>query len=178
MKKNRSRIKIITILSIIVSIISLGYSYSVYNSNNESSGIATIVENVYDIKIENINSEKTSNEDIAFKEKPVSTYNEVFFSITNLSYENSISYKFDITNSGNIDILIDNIELEGIEEYKDNISFSIDNINKGDIIKGEEQKKNNTFTLSYNNPIYDKNKNLIAIDLNDLKLKISFKQNK
>ena len=175
MNNSKTRIKIITILSMIVAVFSLGIGYSAYNINNEESGIATVIKDIYDIKIDNINSELTSNENITFKEKPVSTYNEVFFSVANLIHENNISYKFDIINSGNIDIEIENIELKGIDNYKDNITFKIDNLKIGDIIKGEEQVKDNTFTLTYTNPIYDKYNNLMVVDLDNLKLIITFK---
>ena len=174
MKNGRSRIKIITFLSLIIALISLGIGYMAYSMNNEVSGTSTIVESVYDIKMDNINSASTSKEDIVYKTKPFVVGNEVTFGIGNFSHEGNVSFKFDIYNNGNVDAIIKSIELIGIDNYSKNIEYSLSNIKVGDVIKGESKIVDNTFKLNYKNPIYDKRNNLISVDLDEVVLKINF----
>lgn len=171
---SKRKIKVITILSVFVAILSLGIGYSSMVTNEKESGVSTRIENIYDIKLDNINEAIASKEEIEYSVKPVIVGNEIDFSLKNFIYDNSISFKFDIINNGNVDVEIKNIELEGIEAYANNLEYSMSNIQVGDIIKGNANIKDNTFVLKYKDPIYDKYNNLINIDLDKLVLKIEF----
>jgi len=171
---SKRKIKVITILSVLVAILSLGIGYSSMVINDKESGISTQVENVYDIKLDNVNNAITSKEEIVYSVEPVIVGNEIDFSIKNFVFDNSVSFKFDIINNGNVDVKIKSIQLEGIEAFANNLEYSMSNIQVGDIIKGKASIKDNTFILKYKDPIYDKYNNLINIDLDKLVLKIEF----
>ena len=81
MKNTKNKIKIITIMAFLVAILSIGVGYSSYNTTNEISGKATIIENLCDIKIDNIKDVNTSLETITFKDTPSIISNTIIISI-------------------------------------------------------------------------------------------------
>ena len=56
MKDTKNRIKVITVLAFLIALLSVGIGYSSYNTTIEVSGKAIAIENVYDIRLDNINS--------------------------------------------------------------------------------------------------------------------------
>ncbi len=173
MKNSKTRIKYITILAAIISILSLGIGYSSYNT---TSGTSQIVEKVYEIKLSNIHDIKTSNEAILFKQEPIITNNDISFSITSLIPNNNISFKFDIENKGNVKTRIKDIKIKGLEKYDGYLTYRLSNIKKGDILKGETKIKDNEFILEYNKEVSDEYGNPLNINLDNITLTIELKQ--
>ena len=68
MKDTKNRIKVITVLAFLIALLSVGIGYSSYNTTIEVSGKAIAIENVYDIRLDNINSVNTSLNTTIFKE--------------------------------------------------------------------------------------------------------------
>ena len=176
MKNTKNKIKIITIMAFLVAILSIGVGYSSYNTTNEISGKATIIENLCDIKIDNIKDVNTSLETITFKDTPSIISNTINFSITSMVPNNNISFKFDLYNEGILPVKIKNITLKGIDKYQEYLEYSISNIAINDVIKGETKLLDNTFTLNYKEVLKDEYGNPLNINLDNLSLVIDFEQ--
>ena len=153
MKDTKNRIKVITVLAFLIALLSVGIGYSSYNTTIEVSGKAIAIENVYDIRLDNINSVNTS-----------------------LTPNNSVTFKFDLYNESLIPTKIKNITLKGIEKYNDNLVYNISNLNIGDVIKGESKILDNTFTLSYKEAYKDEFGNPLNLNLENLSLIIEFEE--
>ena len=176
MKDTKNRIKVITVLAFLIALLSVGIGYSSYNTTIEVSGKAIAIENVYDIRLDNINSVNTSLNTTVFKEEPRIIGNSINFAITSLTPNNSVTFKFDLYNESLIPTKIKNITLKGIEKYNDNLVYNISNLNIGDIIKGESKILDNTFTLSYKEAYKDEFGNPLNLNLENLSLIIEFEE--
>ena len=176
MKNTKNKIKIITIMAFLIAIISIGVGYSSYNTSAEISGKATAVDNTYSIKIDNIKEISTSIDTTIYKEEPSIIGNSINFSITSISPNNSISFKFDLYNEGILPVKIKSINLKGIELYQNNLEYRISNIKTGDIIKGESKILDNTFVLEYKEQFKDEYGNPLNLNLDNISLIIDFEQ--
>ena len=176
MKNTKGRIKIITIMAFLVALLSVGIGYSSYNTTIEVSGKAIAIENVYNIRLDNINNAKTSLNNILFREEPSIIGNSINFAITSISPDGSVSFNFDLYNDGLIPTKIKNITLKGIENYQNNIEYNVSNIAIGDVIKGETKVLDNTFTLKYKEAQRDEYNNPLNLNLDNLSLIIEFEQ--
>ena len=176
MKNNKNRIRYITILAAVIAILSLGIGYSSYSTTNDASGTSEILKSKYDIKLDNIHSKKTSNKDITYKLAPTITGNEISFSVSNLIYNNNVSFKFDIKNEGTVKVKVKSIKVTGLDKYEKSLTYELSNIKVGDVIKSDSVIKDNEFILKYKQAILDEQGQNMNLELDNIVLAIEFEK--
>ena len=103
-----------------------------YNKGSYSANI--IIEKKWDVQASNV-SDVIYSQTTILDSDPVIADNIISLKATFSEIEDYVQFFFDIENKGNIDAIVKNIKVEGID--KDKVQVSIVGLEKNDIINGE-----------------------------------------
>lgn len=185
MSQNR-KVSIIILLAVAFSFTSLGISYGALNTINSEDGVATVQEKYTDVKLEGLKNIEV-NDKAKFNLEPEIDATKLTFGIS-LSDKNAYgSCSFNVVNKGNIAAMVKEINIKGLEEYSDYITYNIDGIKVGDIIEAKTDPIMVNVSVNYNVPkltvingfyneigIYEEETVTDTIDLENVELEIIF----
>ena len=158
---------LIAITAFIGGTVFISNSYSVDMESKE-----TVVQEKWDVKIDKLSNLATLDEDIQVAKNPV--YDEdtgmIDFAIVFNRVNTSASFSFDVVNNGNLDGVVKSIQIEGIEEYKDNVVINVDGLKVEDKIKAGEKKENVFVTIKYMKDYFNEETGINYVDLSDVKV--------
>lgn len=145
---------LLTTLTIIVTIISLVSCFGVLGISNSVQGISIQKQDLWKVNIENLTDLAMDEGAIEVIKSPCFEKFRINYGIKLKSAPSIAQFEFIIKNDGNIDAIVSDIKVNGIEQYKNNIDVSFTDLNIGDVIKHD------TFILvkvvtSYNTQLYD-----------------------
>lgn len=126
---------LITTLAVICSVISLVSCFGVLGISNSIQGVSIEEKENWNVIIDEVT-------DIVMDEGSIEVIKEPSFNNYKVSYgirlnkaESVAQFAFTIKNEGNVDAMVKNIKISGIDSYKDNLSISLSEIKVGDTIK-------------------------------------------
>lgn len=172
--RNSKRTRNLCILAVLIAVFAFAggtvfitNSYSANMENNEA-----VAKEKWDVSIDNLSNLATVDEDIQIVKNP--TYDEstgmIDFAIVFKQVNTSASFSFDIVNKGNVDGVVKSIQIEGIEDYKDNVLINIDGLKVEDKVKAGQKIENVFVTVKYNKNYFNEETEIDFVDLSNVKV--------
>ena len=158
---------LIAIVAFVGGTVFISNSYSVDMEENKTTEVEK-----WDIRVDNLSNLATVDEDIQVAKNP--SYDEttgmIDFAIVFNRVNTSASFSFDLVNKGNVDGVVKSIQIEGIEDYKDNVVINVDGLKVEDEIKAGEKLENIFVTVKYNKDYYNEETGINYVDLSNVKV--------
>lgn len=168
------KVKIIAILAFVVACLSLGIGYSSLSTTLDINGTAKVVEKKWDVKLDNIHALNFTEENtIVIKEPVIAEGNKVNFAVNLNQPTAMISFYIDIINSGDFDSVVTDVGFEGLTNFSNNVTYSVEGIKKDDKVLAGESIKDIKVILSYSNPLIGIDGLNQALALNDVNFYIN-----
>lgn len=168
------KISLFIVLGLIVGIMSLGSSLAALRISYSSSEVAKIKEDSFIIELISPTRIYMDEDTGSVIKNPIITSNEIGYGLELKKINSGAQFQFDISNKGDLPGRVVNINIYGIEEYKDYIDINIEGINVGDVVESDKVIKKVNVRTTYFNPLYDESGLIKTIKLEDLKIEIEF----
>lgn len=144
----------ITTLTIIITIISLVSCFGVLGISNSVQGVSIKKQEVWEVNIDKITNLAMDEGAIEVINCPNFEKFKINYGIKLKSAPSVAQFEFMIKNDGNIDAIVSNIQVKGLEQYANNVTVTFTNLNVGDEIKHDTFVQVKVIT-SYNTQVYD-----------------------
>lgn len=185
MSQNR-RVKIIIVLALLFSSLSLGISYGSLNIINKENGVATVLDKHFDVQLEGLKNIKVTEKSM-FSVEPEIKSNKLDFGISLTDKDEVGKCSFNIVNKGNIAAIVKEIRIKGLDDYKNNVVYNVEGIKIGDVVNVKSDPIMVNVSVKYIDPIvvenggyyneygaYEKVYETKAINLDNVELEIIF----
>ena len=144
----------ITTLTIIITIISLVSCFGVLGISNSVQGISIKKQDIWEINIDKMTNLAMDEGAIEVIKCPCFEKFKINYGIKLKNAPSVAQFEFMIKNDGNIDAVVSDIQIKGLEQYANNVSVTFNNLKIGDEIKHDTFVQVKAIT-TYNTQVYD-----------------------
>lgn len=165
-----------TILIFIVFIIAISsLIISIYSARktDDNIGVATLNVTKFSCELSDIRDFNNSINTSIFSKEPRIDNNSVVYGVSLLEVGAHSQFYFTLSNNGTEDVIIDSINITGLEGYQDNVVVTVQELNAGDVIL-PGSKINVKVTTDYKKKYTSEESD--DINLNNIKIVINYKE--
>ena len=164
----------ITTLAIIITIISVVSCFGVLGVTNSVQGISVQDKKEWKVAITDISKVAMDQGAIEVLREPSFDKFKINYALKMINIGHS-QFEFTIKNDGNIDAIVNDIKINGIENYLNNVSVELTEIKKGDVIKANSIVQVKVFT-DYKLQLLDEVMIPQLINLDNIEIDIDLKK--
>ena len=164
----------ITTLAIIITIISVVSCFGVLGVTNSVQGISIQEKKEWKVAIIDISKVVMDQGTIEVLREPSFDKYKINYGLKMINIGHS-QFEFTIKNDGNIDAIVNDIKISGVENYLNNVSVELTKIKKGDVIKANSIVQVKVFT-DYKLQLFDKAMIPQVINLDNIEIDIELKK--
>lgn len=165
---------LITTLAVIISVLSLVSAFGVLGITNSVQGVSIEEKKIWKIEINDLSKLAMDEGAIEVIKEPSCNKFKLSYGLKLINVGNS-QFEFTIKNDGNIDAIVNNIKINGIDEYKDYLNITINELKIGDVIKGNSFIQVKVIT-EYKKQLIDENMIPQLINLDNIEIDIDLKK--
>ena len=175
------KIQLVAILALMIATMSLLVGFSSLNAQLEFAGTANNIKNAtWNVYFGDVMNVSSSNEAYAaFSTKPsvnVDNPLAVNFGIAINQPTQVLSFEVPVLNEGAMDAQVADVSLTGLESVSSSLTYEVTGVTVGDVIAaGDSVDVKVTISSNY---VYDASLNFLAINLDNVSLKVNFVQAK
>ena len=165
-----------TILIIIIFIIAISsLIMSIYSARKADNGrgVATLNVTKFSCELSDIRDFNNSINTSIFLKEPRIDNNSIVYGVSLLEVGAHSQFYFTLSNKGTEEVVIDSINVTGLEGYQDNVTVTIQELNAGDVILPASNinvKVSTDYKKKYTSEDGD------DINLNNIKIVINYKE--
>ena len=164
----------ITTLAIITTIISLVSCFGVLGVTNSVQGISIQEKKEWKVIISDVSKLAMDQGAMEVIHEPSFDKYKVNYGLKFINVGHS-QFEFTIKNDGDIDAIVNDISVNGIDNYQNNVSVSLTEIKVGDVIKANSIVQVKVFT-DYNLQLLDENMIPQLINLENIEIDIGLEK--
>lgn len=166
---------VLTVLAVMISIISLVTCFNVLGISNAYQGTSIQEKKVWSVKIDSISDLAMDQGAIEVLKEPVFNKFKINYGVKLIKPNSNAQFEFVIKNDGNIDAKVKDIQITGLEKYKQFVDISFVNLTVGDVIKHDSIVSIKVI-LNYHTQLYDNVLNPQEILLNNIDIDIKLEK--
>lgn len=164
----------ITTLAIIITFVSVVSCFGVLGVTNSVQGISVQEKKEWKVNIEEVSKIAMDQGTIEVLREPSFDKYKINYGLKFINVGHS-QFEFTIKNDGDIDAIVNDISVNGIDNYHDNVSVSLTEIKVGDVIKANSIVQVKVFT-DYNLQLMDENMIPQLINLENIEIDIGLEK--
>lgn len=126
---------LITTLAVIITVVSLVSCFGVLGISNSVQGVSIQEKKVWDVAIDNLSNLAMDEGAIEVIKEPTLDKIKLSYALKLNSAPSVAQFKFTLRNKGNIDGIVSEIKITGLEQYTNYLDVSLNGIKVGDTIK-------------------------------------------
>lgn len=126
---------LITTLAVIFSVISLVSAFGVLGISNSIQGISIEEKENWNVIINEVSDIVMDEGAIEVLNKPSVKVHKLHYGLKLNSAQSTAQFAFTINNEGNVDAIVKDIKINGINGYENNLNVSLSELKIGDTIK-------------------------------------------
>lgn len=165
---------LITTLAIMIALVSVVSCFGVLGVTNSVQGISIQEKKQWKVSLSDLSKIAMDQGAIEVLREPTLDKYRINYGLKLINVGNA-QFEFTIKNEGNIDTVVKNITINGIDEYKDYMSISFTEIKVGDVIKENSMVQVKVLT-EYKNQLIDQNMIPQLINLENIEIDIDLEK--
>ncbi len=126
---------LITTLAVIITVVSLVSCFGVLGISNSVQGVSIQEKKVWDVAIDNLSNLAMDEGAIEVIKEPTLDKIKLSYGLKLNSAPSVAQFEFTLRNKGNIDGIVSEIKITGLEQYANYLDVSLNGIKVGDTIK-------------------------------------------
>ncbi len=160
----------ITTLAIIITIISVVSCFGVLGVTNSVQGISIQEKKEWNVLLDEVSEIAMDEGTIEVLKQPILDKYKINYGLKFINIGHS-QFEFTIKNDGDIDAIVNDIKINGIDNYQNNISVSLTELKVGDVIKANSIVQVKVMT-DYKIQLIDENMIPQLINLDNIEIDI------
>lgn len=165
--KERKRIRTYQILGVIIALSSLILSIGTLTTTYAYTGMATISKEKYNVEIKDVTDPFSDGKNIKILKNPKIMNDKIIYGVLLSETNDYTKFQFTIENTGNVNAKINEINITGLEEFKDYIDIQILGLPENKIIAENTIAKIDVIT-TYKNALRNEEGTILPITLNEI----------
>ncbi len=127
----------ITTLAVIFSVISLVSCFGVLGISNSIQGVSIKEEEIWEVVLDNVTEIVMDEYAIEVLKQPSLDKYKINYGIRLNRAQSTAQFAFIVKNEGNVDAVVKDIKITGINGYENNLKVTLTNLAIGDVINAE-----------------------------------------
>lgn len=167
------KVTILAIVAVIISIFSLIISFISLNMVDARSGLAVLKADSFVVTLDSVKDFYITEDNTFWIKEPSLNNGEVNFGISLHEVNSKGQFSFIIANKSDVNAKLNDIIIEGLDNYKDYIDYSITGLSVGDEIEATKLYPCK-FVITYKEAYVNEEGIINSINLDDVKIKFEF----
>lgn len=165
---------LITTLAVIISVLSLVSAFGVLGITNSVQGVSIEEKKTWKLEINNLSKLAMDVGSIEVIKEPSCDKFKLSYGLKLINIGIS-QFEFTIKNSGNIDTVVNDIIINGIDQYKDYLNITFSELKVGDVIKSNSLVQVKVIS-EYKKQLVDENMIPQLINLDNIEIDIDLRR--
>ena len=164
---------LITTLALVFAVISFVLCFGVLGISNSVQGTSVYEKKEWKLMIDNISKIVIDNNDMEVINEPSYDKNKINYGLRLSNAPSTAQFEFTLKNDGNIDGVVSEVNIYGIDDYKNNIEIELLELNVGDVIEAGKFIQVKVIT-KYTSLVVDEQQLSKIVSLDNIEIDIKF----